>query len=50
MSDVKVEFHFVTTLNQMEFSVMTRSLAGHQLTPDACLGLGTQQEAAYLAS
>lgn len=31
MADLKTEIQFTTTLTQKEFSVMTRSLAGHEL-------------------
>lgn len=34
MAEVKVDISFHTTFTQKEFSVLTRSLAGHELTTD----------------
>lgn len=34
MADVKIEFHFATTFNQKEFSLVCRALAGHDIRPD----------------
>ncbi len=34
MAEVKVEYQFVTTFNQREFSLVCRALAGHEIRPE----------------